>query len=471
MLRALFVCAVMAFGLLQFLRGPFYGLLFYLWIAYFRPETWVWSDFVTSLNASLIVGIGVVGWTLLSTRRFALRSGSVLMILFVLQGLVSTLLSPAFAYSWPWWFEFAKTVVISLMIMILVDDERRLRLTLAIIALSLGFEGAKQGWLQLILNPGEQNFNEHAIFGDNNGVAVGMLMLVPIMIALARTATSKKERVLYHLLTIGTLYRAIITYSRGGFLACGALGLHYLFRSRRKVEAAVAVVLVSVLVIPVLPDAFWARMSTIETRDTDEADASIRGRLHFWQVALAMSAAHPLIGVGHNAYQAVYDQYDDSGQKFGTSRAVHNSWLGVLSETGYPGLLLFLAIIGKAFHACRRTRRLASRHSELDNLRTYATAVEAALVVFIVGGTFVTLQYCEMLWHLLALAMVIEHIAVARQRGAGTTRLHVERHPDLTDGPLRPDHSSAGAAGHRRPLAAHVVPPPIHGAVTTPPSG
>src|SRR5215472_8190665 len=113
MLRALFVCAVMAFGLLQFLRGPFYGLLFYLWIAYFRPETWVWSDFVTSLNASLIVGIGVVGWTLLSTRRFALRSGSVLMILFVLQGLVSTLLSPAFAYSWPWWFEFAKTVVIS----------------------------------------------------------------------------------------------------------------------------------------------------------------------------------------------------------------------------------------------------------------------------------------------------------------------------------------------------------------------
>src|SRR5262245_1122462 len=361
MLRALFVSTIMAFGLAQSFRGPFYGLLFYLWIAYFRPETWVWFDFVTSLNLSLIVGVGVVAWTVISGRRLPRGRGPVLMMFFVALSLVSTLLSPAFAYSWHSWQEFAKSVVISVLIVVLVDDERRLRLTLAVIGLSLGFEAAKQGWLQLVLNPGGQNINEHPVLGDNNGVAVGMLMLVPIMIALARTAPGKKERVLYRFLAIGTLYRGIVTYSRGGFLACGVLGLHYLLRSRRKLEAAVGLALVGVLVLPVLPGTFWSRMQTIDIQDEDEPDASIEGRLHFWKVAFNMAAAHPLIGVGHNAYLAVYDQYDDSGQRFGTKRAVHSSWFAVLSETGYSGLLLFLGILGTALRASRRARRLGFR--------------------------------------------------------------------------------------------------------------
>src|SRR5215475_7584206 len=71
--------------------------------------------------------------------------------------------------------------------------------------------------------------------------------------AAARTASGKKERILYRFLAIGTLYRGIITYSRGGFLACGVLGLHYLLRTRRKLEAALGIALVSVLVLPVLP--------------------------------------------------------------------------------------------------------------------------------------------------------------------------------------------------------------------------
>src|SRR5262245_42725720 len=98
MLRSLFVCAIMAFGFVQFFRGPFYGLLFYLWIAYFRPETWVWSDFVTSLNLSLIVGTGVVGWTVLSGRWRPRGAGPALMMLFLAQNLISTFLSPAFSY-------------------------------------------------------------------------------------------------------------------------------------------------------------------------------------------------------------------------------------------------------------------------------------------------------------------------------------------------------------------------------------
>ena len=33
MLRALFVSAIIVYGVFQSFRGPFYGLLFYLWLA------------------------------------------------------------------------------------------------------------------------------------------------------------------------------------------------------------------------------------------------------------------------------------------------------------------------------------------------------------------------------------------------------------------------------------------------------
>src|SRR5262245_12758846 len=123
MLRALFVSAIMAFGLWQSLRGPFYGLLFYLWLAYFRPESWVWFDFVTSLNLSLIVGVGVVAWTVLSGRRLPRGPGPVLMMFFVALSLLSTFLSPAFAYSWYPWQEVANAVVFSMLIAALVVGE------------------------------------------------------------------------------------------------------------------------------------------------------------------------------------------------------------------------------------------------------------------------------------------------------------------------------------------------------------
>src|SRR4029434_1188836 len=112
MLRALFVIAIIAIGLLYTLRGPFYGLLFYLWIAYFRPETWLWYDFFSTLNLSLIVGVFVLAATLVSGRGIRLGTGSTLMILFLAQSFLSTMLSPAFEWAWHYWVDLAKAVTI-----------------------------------------------------------------------------------------------------------------------------------------------------------------------------------------------------------------------------------------------------------------------------------------------------------------------------------------------------------------------
>ena len=53
MLRAIFVIAIIFVGGIVSLTSSFHALLFYLWIAYFRPEYWVWdAAFLQSITIS-----------------------------------------------------------------------------------------------------------------------------------------------------------------------------------------------------------------------------------------------------------------------------------------------------------------------------------------------------------------------------------------------------------------------------------
>ncbi len=94
----------------------------------------------------------------------------------------------------------------------------------------------------------------------------------------------------------------------------------------------------------------------------DEASA---GRLSIWRTALAMSAAHPLTGVGARGFRYAYPDYAAAGDRFvdtasdtGASHA-HQIVLEVLSETGIAGLVLWLAGAYAALRAWRRADRAA----------------------------------------------------------------------------------------------------------------
>ena len=422
MLRTIFVVAALTVGWAFALQGPLYAACLYLWIAYFRPESWAWSDVFASLNLSYFAGAYLVIRTLLSAVPIRFDFRSVLMVLFLVHALVSSVFGPHSAHSLSYWQEFAKMIVVSLLLTNIVRTAAELRLILIVIGLSLGFEAAKQGWAQLILNPGAKNDNWVPFLGDNNLVAVGMAMLLPIIGALAATSTGWQKRA-FQFLSVGVLYRALSTYSRGGFLSIGAIGVLWFWRSPHKPRTLVAVAMAAMLVLPVLPQAFWDRMSTIAA-PSEERDASQASRLHFWQVAVAMANDRPLLGVGHSAYPRSYNAYDWTEGQHLTNRAVHSAWFGVLAETGYPGLLLFVAIILLSLRACRRVRLAAKRGDIPGPLGPYAVAFEASLVAFVVGGSFVSFQYCEMLWHYVALTVALERVALAE---AETNRVKAEQ--------------------------------------------
>lgn len=412
MLRTIFVLAIASVGAYFAIQGAFPALLLYLWIAYFRPQEWVWTDFVRMLNLSLISGVYLVGISVVSGARFQINGRVILLAMFLVQSTLSTIFSEHSAYASIYWQDFAKSVVITYLIVVLVTDRYRFRLALLVVACSLSFEPAKQAWVQFFVAPGAKNYNEIAFLGDESGVGVGMLMLAPLLLALARTTRRSSEKWSLRFLLVGILYRAISTYSRGAFLGLGALAIMYFLRSRHKLRAAAAAALVGALVLPVLPDYFWDRMSTIETTE-EEMDWSSRGRLHFWAVAVEMANANPILGIGHHAYPKAYDRYDFTASEFGTERSVHSTWFGVLAELGYPGLLLFIMLLLSAFAACRRVRLLARQAPELEDLREYAAAFEIALVAFAVSGSFIIFQYTEMLWHYFGFTTALLAVATA----------------------------------------------------------
>lgn len=410
MIRTILVFVGLTVGWGFALQSALYAACLYLWIAYFRPESWAWSDIFVSLNLSYFAGGYLVLRTMLAGTRITFDWRSWLLLLFLAQSLLSTALGLNPAYSFEYWWDFAKMIVVSLLLTNIIQTRADLRLVLIVISLSLGFEAAKQGWAQLVLNPGGRNDNGVPFLGDNNLVAVGMAMLIPIIGALATTSSGWQKRA-FQALNIGVVYRGLSTYSRGGFLSIGAVSAIWFWRSPHKLKTLFAVLIAAALILPVLPQQFWDRMSTI-TAPADQRDDSQQSRLHFWQVAVAMANDRPLTGVGHAGYPRAYNQYDWTEGRFFTNRAVHSAWFGVFAELGYPGLLLFLLIVFSALRACRRVR-LAAKRGELEGpLGAYAVAFESSLVAFIVGGSFVSFQYCEMLWHYFALTIALERVAV-----------------------------------------------------------
>jgi putative inorganic carbon (HCO3(-)) transporter len=414
MLRSILILTLITVCAYYALQGPFYALLFYIGNAYFRPEEWAWNDFVRSLHLSFVSGAYMLLTSFFSGQKLVWNGRIALLWLFVCQAFLSTLFSEQSAYCWSYWLEFFKVIVVTYLIVVLVTDFAKFRLVVAIMVFALGLEQAKQGWFYLVTHPGGPNPNPVPFLGDNNGVAVGILMLVPLIGLLIQTAQDKRAKLFYRFLFIGCLYRALSTYSRGGFLACLAMGGAWWLWSQHKLRGLLGLLFIIGVVLPSLPDAFWNRMHTINTYEENQ-DESALGRLHFWRVAIEMAATNPFLGIGFNGYNPSYDSYDFPGGEYGKGRSVHSSFFGVLAELGYPGAILYIFIVFGAMFSCIQVRRQTAQNVDLSELNKSAVALETSLIAFVVGGSFVALSYNEMLWHTIGLTIVLQRLTVQRK--------------------------------------------------------
>src|SRR5262249_27779225 len=164
----------------------FYALLVYLAYAYFRPEQWLWHNMIPPYF-SFILGAYVILSSLFSGQRFIMNKRIALIGALVVHSFLSILFSHYFAYGWLAWTNFFRSMLITYCVVVLVTDFSELRFVFLILALCSAVYAAMQCCVYLMISHGLSHLFSIYLFGENNGVVVGMLMLVPVIALPAKT--------------------------------------------------------------------------------------------------------------------------------------------------------------------------------------------------------------------------------------------------------------------------------------------
>ena len=127
----------------------------------------------------------------------------------------------------------------------------------------------------------------------------------------------------------------------------------FCFMRRRAVLPAVGVIVLALGIMPILPNGYVERLSTIVDIDADPT-GSAQGRWTDYQVATDVVIANPILGVGLG--QDILALNAARGRP--TWRSVHNAFLEYAVDLGIPGILLFLSLLFVSFGTARRVERL-----------------------------------------------------------------------------------------------------------------
>jgi probable O-glycosylation ligase (exosortase A-associated) len=224
-----------------------------------------------------------------------------------------------------------------------------------------------------------------SLLGDPNDLALVLLFPLSFSVALALPANESLNRIL-GVAGIATIIPAIVfTQSRGGLLGVLAVLAAYGLRHVR----SKATVVVLVAVGAVLLYSAMGISSRISGGGLQQGlDESAQERLLAWGAAINMALAKPLAGVGIANFAPSFFSYVEDFP--GRDMSAHSTWFGVLGETGWPGLIVFIGMVGVCFRSILRSY-VRLRASEAPAIMSAtAFALISGLVGFCVAGSFLT---------------------------------------------------------------------------------
>ena len=372
---------------------PYVGALLWAWFTLQQPHEQAYG-FVGEAPLNYVIAVvTLVAWFLSQERKIP-PAGFIFWMstIFVLWMAITTFFAFNLEQSWPYWNLTWKTFLLGFLIAAMATSRTRIDALIWIVVISLFYYGVKGGLFTILTGGGSVVLGpEGTSFGDTNTIALALLMVLPFAIYLQGQVSDK--RISYFLIAgIGLTVIAIVgTYSRGGLLGLGALGLFILLRARNRfVYLAIASVLL-VFVLNFMPEHFFHRVDTISTANELP---SFQGRVYSWRVAFLYASDHFPLGAGFYGPQlgALYNHYFPDRVPL----AAHSIYFQVLGEHGFIGLAMYLAILAAAFITCSRiisvTREIPDRQWAYD----LAVSIQASLFVFCVAGAALSLAYYDL---------------------------------------------------------------------------
>ena len=240
-----------------------------------------------------------------------------------------------------------------------------------------------------------------SVLGDPNDLALVLLFPASFALALALGRNLPRWERLLGWLGFGVVAAAVIaTQSRGGLLGIMAVSGVFAWRRIPSKSLLIGAGAVAMAVLFAVADISERASGGAAEEGIDQ---SAMGRLYAWEAAIGMALDHPLNGVGlanfYNNYYFYSPHWD------GLNHAVHSTWFGVLAETGFLGLAVFLALVVSTLWRAWQSCASSAMHIAAPPVTVGMEASTAGLVGFVISGTFLTQGFTWPFYLQLALAV------------------------------------------------------------------
>ncbi len=259
-----------------------------------------------------------------------------------------------------------------------------------------------------------------SLLGDPNDLALVLLFPFSFTLSLALTkGVSKKVKILCWIISFVIFYAIIATQSRGGLLGIIAVIGIYAFKMIKSKALLITIVTLGSFLL-----FFVAGISDRQSGGAAEEgiDESAMGRLFAWEAAFLMSMDHPLSGVGlENFY---YNYYLYSRFWDGLNHAVHSTWFGVLAESGFLGLFVFLFMIWVVYSSAKNNIKILqlSKNTYSPVIHAMAQGLYSGIVSFCISSTFLTQAFTWPIYILIALTASLTHYIKTQENQFNQTK-------------------------------------------------
>ena len=437
-----FTLALLALGF----RRPFIWVLAYLYIDILSPQK-ISYHLLSSLPISLIAFVlAFGGWLLIDPKfdsRFTLRQGliAVLLIYCGMTTLSADFPEQALAkWSWVW-----KALVFAVFLPLTLRTRLRIEAAAVIMVLAVGAI-IIDGGIKTVGGGG--GYGElHLFINDNTGLYEGSIIstvaiaVIPLILWLMKHGTifppDWRVKAFGLALIFACALMPVGTQARTGLLCLALLAVLALRNVKRRALYIGTMAVLALLSVPLLPDSFTKRMSTIENHQSDESAAT---RVAVWGWTLDYVKDHPL-GGGFAAYLSNRVHVELKGETgdgnnvsvetkdaFDKARAYHSSYFEMLGEQGWPGLFLWLWLMLSGLWQMERIRhRWKNRSGPGEAWQApLATALQQSLIVYMAGSLFVGIAFQPFCYMLIGLQCglwsYLKRIEAAAPRVAAVSR-------------------------------------------------
>lgn len=388
---------------------PWIGAVLWAAVSYFNPQALSWG-FATTFPFALVVAVTTFCSVVMHARKlhFPWTREVVLVLVLFFWVLLTTITSKRPDLAVPYFDRVAKILIMTAVTIAVVTDRKALNYLIWAIAVCVGFYGIKGGLFTIATGGSYRVWGPTGtMIGGNNEIALALITVVPLWIYLSTTVQSAWARKVALACALLCCAAIVGSQSRGALLGIAAMGSVYWWRSGHKVASGVGVAAVAVAVLLFMPQTWFDRMGTIGTYQADE---SAMMRINSWQFALNLAADHPIVGGGFKVFSDP-EMYKLYAPNPAWVLDAHSVWFQVLGEQGWVGLAIFIFLGVSTLLSAGRLRSRYLNDPSNKWVADLASMLQVAVIGYFVAGSFLSLAYLDLYYHLVALVVLAGTLA------------------------------------------------------------